>query len=84
MEENMNVSFDFFDQDLVQRVIDFNELSRSPISQMYEYEAQFLFSANGLFIHHVLVNLMNNNLLKLPTEEESKSLISLILTNTDN
>ena len=51
---------------------------------MYEYETQHLFSANGLFIHHVLVNLMNNNLLKLPNEDESKLLISLILTNNDN
>ena len=27
MEQNMNVSFQFFDQTLVQRVIDFTELS---------------------------------------------------------
>lgn len=54
------------------------------LRKMYEYETQHLFSANGLFIHHVLVNLMNNNLLKLPNEDESKLLISLILTNNDN
>ena len=45
------------------------------------YELQFLFSCDGWFLLHCIVALLNNGKLKPPTEEQKKSLTTLIVQN---
>ncbi len=45
------------------------------------YELQDLFHCDGWFLLHCIVALLNNGKLKLPTEEQKKSLTTLILPN---
>ena len=45
------------------------------------YELQFVFYTDGWFLFHCLVTLLNNGKLKLPTEEQKKSLTTLIVQN---
>lgn len=45
------------------------------------YELQFVFYADGWFLLHCIVALLNNGKLKLPTEEQKKSLSTIILHN---
>lgn len=50
------------------------------LRKVREYELQFIFGADGWFMVHILYELVNNGKLKLPTEEQRKSLsIALIV-----
>ncbi len=44
------------------------------------YELQFIFHADGWFLLHCIVALLNNGKLKLPTEVQRKSLSTIILS----
>ncbi|MBR6506413.1 MAG: RNA polymerase sigma factor [Clostridia bacterium] len=46
-----------------------------------EYELQFVFHSDGWFLLHCITALLNNGKLKLPTEEQKKSLTTLIIKN---
>ena len=46
-----------------------------------EYELQYIFFSDGWFILHCLKNLVNSGKLKLPTEEQRKSLSMLLIQN---
>ena len=46
------------------------------------YELQFVFHADGWFLLHCIVALLNNGKLKPPTEDQKKSLTTLILPNS--
>ncbi len=45
------------------------------------YELQFVFHADGWFLLHCIVALLNNGKLTLPTEEQKKALTTLIIHN---
>ena len=46
-----------------------------------EFELQFIFYADGRFLHRCLWELLRNGKLKLPAEEQKPSLSTLLLTN---
>jgi hypothetical protein len=49
------------------------------LRKVKEYELQFLFHSDGWFLLHCIVTLLNNGKLKPPTEEQRKSLTTLIM-----
>ncbi|MBQ3012631.1 MAG: sigma-70 family RNA polymerase sigma factor [Clostridia bacterium] len=49
------------------------------LRRMKEYELQSVFHADGWFLLHCIVTLLNNGKLKPPTEEQKKSLTTLII-----
>lgn len=51
------------------------------LRKVKEYELQFLFHSDGWFLLHCIVALLNNGKLKPPTEEQKKSLTTLIVQN---
>lgn len=51
------------------------------IRKMKEYGMQYIFHADGWFILHCLKELVRNGSLELPTEEQRKSLTTIIVTN---
>ena len=51
------------------------------LRKVKEYELQFLFHFDGWFLLHCIVTLLNNGKLKPPTEEQKKSLTTLIVQN---
>ena len=51
------------------------------LRKVKEYELQFLFHSDGWFLLHCIVALLNNGKLKPPTEEQKKSLATLIVQN---
>ena len=48
------------------------------LKKLKEYEMQFIFYADGWFLLHCITTLLNNGKLKLPPEEQKKSLMTLI------
>ena len=46
------------------------------------YELQFVFHADGWFLLHCIVALLNNGKLKPPTEGQKKALTTIILPNS--
>ena len=52
------------------------------LRRIEEYELQFLFHSDGWFLLHCIVALLNNGKLKPPTEEQKKSLTTLIVPNS--
>ena len=52
------------------------------LRRLKEYELQFLFHSDGWFLLHCIVALLNNGKLKPPTEEQKKSLTTLIVPNS--
>lgn len=57
------------------------ELAAVPkhLKKMREYELQFLFHSDGLFLWYCMRELVNNGKLKLPTEQQKKILSTLII-----
>lgn len=51
------------------------------LHKMQKYGLQYIFSSDGWFILHCLKELVNNGKLKLPTEEQKKSLTTMIIPN---
>ena len=51
------------------------------LRRVKEYELQFVFYSEGWFLLHCIVALLNNGKLKPPTEEQKKSLTTLIVQN---
>lgn len=51
------------------------------LHKMQKYGMQYLFFSDGWFILHCLKELVNNGKLKLPTEEQRKSLTTIIMPN---
>lgn len=49
------------------------------LKKVKAYELQFVFHADGWFLLHCIVRLLNNGKLKLPTKEQRKSLTTLIV-----
>ena len=49
------------------------------LRKVKEYELQFLFHANGWFLLHCIVALLNNGKLTTPTQEQKKALTTIIL-----
>ncbi len=49
------------------------------LRRIREYELQFLFHSDGCFLLHCIVALLNNGKLTPPTDEQKKSLITIIL-----
>ena len=52
------------------------------LKKIKAYELQYVFHADGWFLFHCIVTLLNNGKLKLPKEEQKKSLTTIILSNT--
>ncbi len=52
------------------------------LRKVKEYELQFLFHSDGWFLLHCIVTLLNNGKLTPPTEEQKKSLTTIILPNS--
>ena len=48
---------------------------------MQLFELQYVFFSDGWFILHCMKELVNSGRLRLPTEEEKKSLTTIILPN---
>ena len=51
------------------------------LRKIKEYELQFVFHSDGWFLLHCITALLNNGKLKPPTEEQKKSLTTLIIKN---
>lgn len=51
------------------------------LHKMQKYGLQYIFFSDGWFILHCLKELVNNGKLKLPTEEQKKSLTTIIVPN---
>lgn len=51
------------------------------LKKMIAYDLQFIFYSDGWFLLHCLKALMDNGKLKMPTEEQKKSLTTLIVPN---
>ena len=51
------------------------------LHKMQKYGLQYIFFSDGWFILHCLKELVNNGKLKLPTEEQKKSLTTMIIPN---
>ena len=51
------------------------------LRKVKEYELQFLFNSDGWFLLHCIVALLNNGKLTPPTEDQKKSLTTLIVKN---
>lgn len=51
------------------------------LKKMVEFELQYVFHSDGLFIYHCIKELLKKGKLKEPTENQRKSLITLILPN---
>jgi len=51
------------------------------LKKVKEYELQFVFHADGWFLLHCIVALLNNGKLKEPTEEQKKALTTIIIHN---
>ena len=49
------------------------------LRKICEFEMQYIFHADGWFILHCIVTLLNNGKLKQPTEEQRKSLTTMII-----
>lgn len=49
------------------------------LKKIKAYELQFVFHADGWFLLHCIVTLLNNGKLKLPTQEQRKALTTLIV-----
>ena len=52
------------------------------LRKIKEYELQFLFHSDGWFLLHCIVTLLKNGKLTPPTEEQKKSLTTIILPNS--
>ena len=52
------------------------------LRKVKEYELQFLFHSDGWFLLHCIVTLLNNGKLTPPTEDQKKSLTTIILPNS--
>lgn len=51
------------------------------LHKMQKFELQYMFFSDGPFILHCMKELVNNGKLKLPTEEQKKSLTTIIVPN---
>ena len=51
------------------------------LQKIKEFELQYVFHSDGWFLLHCIVALLNNGKLKPPTEEQKKSLTTLIVQN---
>ena len=49
------------------------------LRKIREYELQYVFHSDGWFLLHCIVTLLGNGKLKLPTEEQRKALITMII-----
>ncbi|MBQ7827986.1 MAG: hypothetical protein IJ386_06950 [Clostridia bacterium] len=56
-------------------------LTPEHLRKMQMFELQYIFFSDGWFILHCLKNLVNSGKLKLPTEEQRKSLSMLLIQN---
>lgn len=52
------------------------------LRKIKEYELQFVFHSDGWFLLHCIVALLNNGKLTIPTEEQKKTLTTIILPNS--
>ena len=50
------------------------------LKKVQEYELQFVFHSDGWFLKHCITTLLKNGKLKEPTEDQRKSLTTLIFT----
>lgn len=51
------------------------------LRRVKEYELQFVFHSDGWFLLHCIIALLNSGKLQLPTDEQKKSLTTLIIKN---
>ena len=51
------------------------------LRKVKEYEMQFVFHSDGWFLLHCITALLDNGKLRLPTQEQKKSLTTLIIKN---
>ena len=54
------------------------KLTPEHMRKAVEYEIQFIFYSDCWFLVHCITTLLNNGKLKIPTEEQKKSLSTLI------
>jgi len=75
IKEKYKAEFDAIKSPYVEAVLD---SVPAHLRKVKAYELQFVFHSDGLFILHCIVALLNNGKLKLPTEDQRKSLTTLI------
>ena len=51
------------------------------LHKMQKYGLQYTFFSDGWFILHCMKELVNNSKLKIPTEEQKKSLTTIVVPN---
>ncbi len=78
MKEKYKDEFDAIKAPYVEAVLD---SVPTHLRRVKEYELQFVFHSDGWFLLHCIVTLLNNGKLKPPTEEQKKSLTTLIIKN---
>ena len=70
---------DFFNENKQVYIKECLRLVPKHLRKVREYELQFIFSADGWFMVHILHELVQNGKLKLPTEEQKKSLSTVLV-----
>lgn len=70
---------DYFNEIKQEYVKECLSLVPKHLRKVREYELQFIFSADGWFMVHILHELVQNGKLKLPTEEQRKSLSTVLV-----
>ena len=75
IKEKHKAEFDALKAPYVKKAI---ETLPAHLKKLKEYEMQFIFYADGWFLLHCITTLLNNGKLKLPPEEQKKSLMTLI------
>lgn len=75
IKEKHKAEFDALKAPYVKKAI---ETLPAHLKKLKEYEMQFIFYSDGWFLLHCITTLLKNGKLKLPPEEQKKSLMTLI------
>ena len=78
IKEKYKKEFDELKSPYIKAVLD---ITPKHLYKMTMYGLQYIFYSDGWFILHCMKALVNNGKLKLPTEEQKKSLTTIIAPN---
>ena len=79
IKEKHKTEFEALKTPYVKAVLD---ATPKQVLTMQKYGLQYIFFSDGWFLLHCMKELVNNGKLKLPTEEQKKSLTTLIVPNS--
>ena len=77
IKEKHKAEFDLLKKPYAEAVLKFVP---AHLKKVQEYELQFVFHSDGWFLKHCITTLLKNGKLKEPTEDQRKSLTTLIFT----